>query len=218
MKNQTEERYWGRIAESYDRDGEYVVGRRIVQLIEEALLNEKSLGNVLECGCGTGYFTKAIASNARNVVACDISNEMLEVARVQLREFKNVTIQKADCRNTSFPAESFDSVFLVNLIHVVDNPLEHLRESHRILRDKGTLIVVDFTGYRLSFTKKMMLVLRYMRTWGPPPSRGQNNMTPEELGTLVEQAGFQVERVQLLADGANALYSKGKKSSKPSLQ
>ena len=187
------------------------MGKRIIQLIEEALRSERSPGNALECGCGTGYFTEAIADNARHIVASDLSNEMLEVARVRLRGFKNVTVQRADCKNTSFPAESFDSVFLINLIHVIDNPLQCLRESRRILRYRGSLIVVDFTGYHLSFTKKMKLGLRYLRRWGLPPRGGRNNMSPEELVSLVERAGFQVEHVQLLADGANALYLKGEK-------
>ncbi len=211
MKEQAEERYWGRFAKSYDKDGEYVVGKRIIQRIEEALRSERSLGNALECGCGTGYFTKAIAVNAQHIVASDLSDEMLEMARVQLRGFENVAIQKADCANTPYPAQSFDSVFLINLIHVVDDPLQYLRESHRILRDRGSLIVVDFTGYRLGFAKKMKLGLRYMRTWSLTPRGGRNNMPPEELVSLVECAGFQVKRVQLLVDGANALYLKGTK-------
>jgi ABC-2 type transport system ATP-binding protein len=102
MKKQEEERYWSRLAKSYDRDGEYVVGKRIIQLIEEELLGERSLGNVLECGCGTGYFTKAIAGNARHLIASDLSKEMLEVARARLRGFENVAIQEADCKNTPF--------------------------------------------------------------------------------------------------------------------
>jgi hypothetical protein len=36
-------------------------------------------------------------------------------------------------------------------------------------------------------------------------------MSPEQLKSLVEGAGFQVQRVQLLTDGANALYLKGTK-------
>jgi ubiquinone/menaquinone biosynthesis C-methylase UbiE len=215
MKKREEEHYWNRFAGSYDRDGECVVGKRIIQLIEKALLSERSLGHVLDCGCGTGIFTKAIASNAQHVVAADLSNEMLEAARIQLRDFKNVTIQKADCSKTSFPPKSFDSVFLINLIHVIENPLSCLRESHRILRNKGTLIVVDFTSYRLGFAKKMKSGFRYLKTWGLPPRGGRNNMSPEELGSLIEHAGFQVEHVQLLVADVNTLYLKGTKKLEP---
>jgi SAM-dependent methyltransferase len=37
--------------------------------------------HVLELSCGTGYWTEAIASEAMSVVACDVSLEMLEIAR-----------------------------------------------------------------------------------------------------------------------------------------
>ena len=211
MKEHREENYWSRFATSYDRDGEYVVGKPILQAIEEQLLEERSLGNTIEFGCGTGYFTKAIARNARHVVATDLSDKMLEVAQAQLREFKNITIQKAHCADSSFSAESFDSAVLLNLIHVVDDPSQCLQESHRILRNGGSLILIDLTGYGMSFSKKMKLGFRYVRKWGLPRRRGQNDMSPDELVFLVQSAGFEVEDVQLLKDGANALYLKGKK-------
>jgi ubiquinone/menaquinone biosynthesis C-methylase UbiE len=211
MKEHREERYWSRFAHSYDSDGEYVVGRPILQAIEQRLLEEDGLGDVIEFGCGTGYFTGAIARNASHVMATDLSDEMLDVARTRLSEFENVTVRKADCMNTAFPAERFDSVFMANLVHVVDNPARCLQESHRILRDGGSLIVVDFTGYRMSFSKKMMLVFRYLRKWGLPPRHGRNDVSPDGLVRLVEGAGFRVEDVQLIEDGSNAVYLKGKK-------
>lgn len=211
MKVQREEHYWSRFANSYDRDGEYVVGKPILQAIEEKLLKEQPLGNAIEFGCGTGYFTKAIARNVRHVVATDLSDMMLDVVKIRLKKFKNITIQKADCEETFFPAESFDSVFMVNLIHVVDDSSQCLQECHRILRNGGSLIVVDFTGYQMSFSKKIKLGFRYLRTWGLPPSHGQNNMSPDELVFLVESAGFKVGDIQLLKDGANALYLKAER-------
>jgi ubiquinone/menaquinone biosynthesis C-methylase UbiE len=211
MKAHREEWYWSRFAESYDRDGEYVVGRPILRAIEKRLLEEHCLGDVVELGCGTGYFTKAIARNAGHVVATDLSDEMLEVARTRLREFYNVTVQKADCASTSFPAGRFDGVFMANLIHVIDSPSPCLRESYRILRGGGSLVVVDFTGYRMSLSKTMRLVFRYLMKWGVPPRHGRNDLSPDELVSLVEGAGFGVEDVELIEDGSNAVYLRGKK-------
>jgi ubiquinone/menaquinone biosynthesis C-methylase UbiE len=211
MKEHRQERYWSRFARSYDRDGEYVVGKPILEAIERRLLEERCLGDVIELGCGTGYFTRAIARSADHVIATDLSDEMLQVARTRLGEFENVTVQKADCMDIAFPAERFDSVFMANLVHVIDNPSRCLRESYRILRDGGSLIVVGFTPYRMSLSKKMKLVFRYLRRWGLPPHHGRNDVSPDGLVSLVEGAGFRVKDVQLIEGGSNAVYLKGRK-------
>jgi len=186
----------------------------ILQAILKRLSEEWDLGDCVEFGCGTGYFTGAIAGQARHVMATDLSDEMLEVARTQLGGFQNVTIQKADCANTDFPAGGFDTVLMANLIHVLEDPVPCLRESHRILQSGGLLILVDFTGYRLDLFRTLQLVWRYLRRWGLPPRHGRNDLSPEALTRLVEGAGFKVKDVQLLVGGSNALYLRGLKCAK----
>ena len=215
MKEYREERYWSRFARSYDRDGEYIVGKPILHEIVKRLSEERDLGEAIEFGCGTGYFTRALAGNARHVVATDLSEEMLEVARTQLSEFRNVTIQRADCANTDFPAESFDCVLMANLLHVIDDPFSCLQESYRILRSGGRLIAVDFTSYRLNLRSTAKLGLRYLRRWGLPPRHGRNDPSPEELVRLVERARFKVKNVQLVEAESNAVYLRGLKCAKP---
>ena len=215
MIEQRKERYWSRFAHSYDRDGEYVVGSSILQAIMKRLSEEQDLGNAIDIGCGTGYLTRAITAQAQHVFATDLSDEMLEIARTELGHYQNVTVQKADCVDTGFPGESFDSVLVANLIHVIDDPLSCLEESHRILRSGGHLFVVDFTGYRLHPFRKARLALRYVRRWGPPPRSGSNDLSPEELARLVEEAGFRVENVELIEGECNAIYLRSMKCAKP---
>jgi ubiquinone/menaquinone biosynthesis C-methylase UbiE len=214
VREDREERYWSRFADSYDGDGEYVVGKPILQAIEERLAAERDLGDCVELGCGTGYLTRAIAGNARHLTATDLSDEMLEIARTQLRGFQNVTIQKADCGNTGLPSETYDSVLMANLIHVVDSPLLCLQESYRILKRGGLLIAIDFTGYQLALLRKAQLGLRYLRRWGMTPRHGRNDLSPRQLRCLVEGAGFTVESVQLPQAESNALYLRGLKCAK----
>lgn len=215
VREHREERYWSRFAHSYDRDGEYIVGKPILQAIVKKLSEERDFGDSVEFGCGTGYFTRVIAKHARHVLATDLSDEMLGAARTQLSELQNVTVLKADCANTGFPAERFDSVVMANLIHVIDDPLPCLQESYRILRDGSLLIVIDFTSYRLGLLKTARLGLRYLRRWGMPPRHGRDALSPEELARLVESAGFRVKNAQLLEAGSNALWVRGLKRAKP---
>lgn len=166
---------------------------------------------MIEFGCGTGYFTRAIARNAQRVTATDLSDEMLKMAKQQLKEFQNVTVQKADCENISFPQEHFDTVFMANVIHAIENPSRALRQSYRILKHGGLLLIVSYTDYGMNWLEKTALGIRYLMRFGMPPPYGLRNYSPEELGFLVESAGFDVEGVHLLGYKPKALYLKGRK-------
>ena len=73
------------------------------------------------------------------------------------------------------------------------------------------MIVVDFTGYGMTFSTKMGLIYRYFRKWGRPPRRSQSGLSPEDLVRMVEDSGFTVEGVELLESEANAIYLRGRK-------
>lgn len=205
------EEYWSKFARTYNNDQEYVIGRAILQTITKKLYGEQDLGEVIEFGCGGGYFTKAIAKNARHVTATDLSDEMLEIARIQLQEFQSITIQKANSEDTSLPSARFDTVFMANLIHVVENPMRVFQESHQVLKNGGLLLVVDFTEYGMNWFEKMKLGIRYLRKWGMPPRYARNNLSPDELISLVERVDFEIEEVELLGDKTKALYLRGRK-------
>jgi ubiquinone/menaquinone biosynthesis C-methylase UbiE len=206
-----DERYWGNVARTYISDQEYIVGKEILGAITEKLSGEGVLGDVLEFGCGVGYFTSSIAKSARQVIATDSSDEMVNMARIYVQKFQNITIQKADCEDTSFPSERFDAVFIANLIHVVENPLRVLQESHQILKDQGLLLVVDFTGYGMNWFEWMKLAVRYLRRWGMPPRHSRNRLSPEQLVSFVKEVGFSIEEVELLGDREKAIYLRGRK-------
>jgi len=211
MVENKKEKYWSKYACGYDEGVEYIVGKDIQQTIIERLSKERNIGEVIEFGCGTGYFTKVIAKNARHVIATDLSEEMLEVARAQLKEFQNITTQKADCEITSFPSERFDTVVMVNVIHFIENPYNSLQESYRILKDGGLLLLVDYTGYGMKWFEKMKLGIRFLKKCGKPPRYAQTNLSPDKFNSLVESAGFKVEEVQLIGGKTKALYLKGRK-------
>ena len=205
------EKYWSKFACTYADDQNYVVGKTILQLIIKRLSEEHDLGDVIEFGCGTGYFTKAIAKNAKHVIATDLSDEMLEMARIQLEGFQNISIQRANCETTSFPSGRFDTVFMANLIHVLINPIKVFQESHQILRNGGLLLIVDFTGYSMKLIEKMKLGIRYLRKWDMPPRYARNNLSPGEITSFLENVDFKVEEVQLIGDRAKALYVRARK-------
>ena len=108
--------------------------------------------------------------------------------------------------------ESYDTVVMANLVHVVENPLECLREANRLLRCGGSLIALDFTGHGMSLSARTGLVVRYLKTWGRPPRYAQSSLSPDNLAYLVERSGFKVKDVELIGQGVKAAYVKGSKS------
>jgi len=132
------------------------------------------------------------------------------MAKKQLKEFRNVTAQKADCEKRSFPLESVDTVFMANIIHAIENPLRALQQSYQILKYGGLLLIVSYTDYGMNWFEKMELGIRYLSKFSVPPY-GLRNYSPEELSFLVESVGFKVEGIQLLGYKPKALYLKGRK-------
>jgi ABC-2 type transport system ATP-binding protein len=211
MTESKKEEYWSKCANTFDEDQTYIVGRAVQQAIMERLSRENDLGELIELGCGAGFYTKVLAANASHVMATDLSDEMLAVARTQLKDLQNVTVAKVDCEATAFAGGKFGSVFMANLVHVIENPSTTLQEAYRILKDGGLLLIVDYTGYGMKWFEMMKMGIRVLRKWGKPPGYFRGKLSPEELRSLVESAGFQVEEVQLIGDKSRGIYLKGRK-------
>ena len=210
MEDYKKEEYWSKFAKNFDENQKHVVGEVILQTIIDRLSEESDLGTLIEFGCGAGFFTKVLAKNARRVIATDLSDELLAIARNQLKDYQNVVVEKADCEKPKFPSGKFDSVVMANLIHVIEHPLTALQESYRVLKDGGLLLVVSYTTYDVNWFEKLKMGIRFLRTWGKPP-RSLRKLSPNELYSIVESAGFKVEEVQLMGDKIKALYLKGRK-------
>jgi ABC-2 type transport system ATP-binding protein len=211
MADDKKEKYWSRYACGYDKGVEYIVGKELQKIITKKLSNEQNLGEVIEFGCGTGYFTKILAKNSRHIIASDLSDEMLEVAKSKLKKFKNITVKKADCEDASFKSEKFDTVVLINVIHFIRNSFKSLQESYRILKNNGLLLLIDYTGYGMNRFEKMKLALRFIKKCGMPPKYAQIDLSPDKFNSLVENAGFKVEENQIIGSKIKALYLRGRK-------
>lgn len=186
------ERYWSRFADTYDRNQQYVVGQEVLDRIKMELDALPELGEVLELGCGTGYFTEAIAEKSTNVLATDLSDSLLEVAKKRLGDHPQVTVQNENCMGTSFLPGAFGCVIMANLIHVVETPDTVLRECNRILTEGGILVIVKYTGHGMKLWEKVKMGVRFSRTWGKPPEH-THSFSPKDLTSMMDDAGFAVE-------------------------
>jgi ubiquinone/menaquinone biosynthesis C-methylase UbiE len=120
------------------------VHRRYEELAFEAvpiLPNAK----YLEIGCGTGRFTAPFAAKGINLVAVDISDDMLAATRHKLQQRsgsdREVQLLKADARALDFPSAEFDVVFSFNVINHIPQYEKVIEEVARVLKPGGYFIV-----------------------------------------------------------------------------
>ena len=210
--SEKEYKYWGKISSNHDSAVLYIVGDTIQQEIKDWLINQfKDADVVLELGCGTGFYSEAIADRVQHLTATDLAQEMVELAKEKLGSYSNVEVQIEDSYSTSFQDNMFDAILLTNLIHIVKDPIAVLRESGRVLKNDGRIVIADYTGYGMLFLSKMRLGIRYMRKFGKPAPYNKS-FSPDELAGIVKQAGFVVEESRLIGKGTKAVCLRGKKA------
>jgi ubiquinone/menaquinone biosynthesis C-methylase UbiE len=102
---------------------------------------------VLEVGCGTGYFTLPAArqvSETGHLHSIDLSPESVDLVRrkVAAAGIQNVSLELADAMATGLPGATYDTVLLLGVIPAPVLPLSKLLpEMHRLLKPGGRLAV-----------------------------------------------------------------------------
>jgi len=110
----------------------------VQKILDGVSLSEKSL--VLDIGCGTGNNTLLLAATScSRVVGLDLSLGMLREASVKSDSFP-VIQSPADV--LPFSDDSFQFVFMTEVVHHLPDVDKTISETFRILRDPGSLCIV----------------------------------------------------------------------------
>jgi SAM-dependent methyltransferase len=97
--------------------------------------------NVLELGCGTGYFTRELARSGADIVAIDVSPELLEIARANCSA-PNVRYEIQNAYELSYPDAVFDSIVGSSVLHHLEIEAAS-REIYRVLKPGGTICFTE---------------------------------------------------------------------------
>lgn len=195
------DRFWKRVAASYDDDVDFVLGNALRSIVLEKLGSEGQLGRTVEFGCGTGYFTALLADLSDSIVATDIVEPMLDRTRDRLGERSNVTVQAEDCERTTFSTGSFDTAFLGLVFQLVDGP-RTVAEMQRILRPGGRMIIAVPTLEGLRLSEKVRCVARNYQAYGTMRPPGTQLYTQRSLPPIITRGGFRLLGTEHLADPA----------------
>ncbi len=130
-------------------------------LINKVIKNDNE--KVADLGCGKfGYFvfplTKIIGKRGK-IYAVDIIKDNLEsinnIARSEnLTQIETIWSNLEIYKGTKIPDNFLDAIFLVSILHQSEKHLDILKESARMLKTGGRLLIVDWNKESFIFNNK----------------------------------------------------------------
>ena len=128
---------------------------------------KKSDGDALDIGCSVGRLSLELSKTHHRVIGIDTSISFVGKARDLVRkknldfdliiegfitenrtcafdagfDYENVDFLVADALALPFPERSFNTVTSINLLEKVANPLQHLKDINRVMKEKESMFV-----------------------------------------------------------------------------
>jgi len=101
---------------------------------------------VMDIGCGDGYISRAVARSVNNVIAVDISREMLKSLEEKAKGSGIENIQTIESDGQDVPVEdgSIDIIFASMYLHHIEEPDIAVKEMRRLLKPGGMVFLADF--------------------------------------------------------------------------
>ncbi|CZD97913.1 methyltransferase small domain superfamily [Streptococcus pneumoniae] len=132
-------------AETFDSPKNIFLANLVCQAVEKQIdiLSDKE---ILDFGGGTGLLVLPLAKQAKSVTLVDISEKMLEQARLKVKQqaIKNIQFWEQDLPKNPLEKE-FDCLAVSRLLHHMPDLDAALSLFHQHLKEDGKLIIADFT-------------------------------------------------------------------------
>jgi SAM-dependent methyltransferase len=134
---------FGAAAANYAASGVHSGGPNLDAMLGRASLTGSE--RVLDVGCGAGHTALAFAKHVAEVVALDMTREMLDQAArlAAQRGLSNIAFSHGVAERLPFPDGSFDVVTSRFCAHHYADPARATREASRVLRSGGRYLLVD---------------------------------------------------------------------------
>jgi ubiquinone/menaquinone biosynthesis C-methylase UbiE len=141
--NRLVETQFGARANAYLESKVHAEGADLIALTQ--LAQDYPKGRVLDLGCGGGHVSFHAAAHVHQVVACDLSADMLELvaAIARRRQISNLITQKGYAERLPFDGRAFDLVLSRYSAHHWRDLGAGLRETARVLKAGGRAGFVD---------------------------------------------------------------------------
>lgn len=131
-------------AETFDSPKNIFLANLVCQAVEKqiALLSDKE---ILDFGGGTGLLALPLAKQAKSVTLVDISEKMLEQARLKAdqQDIKNIQFLEQDLLANPLE-QQFDLIVVSRVLHHIPDLDATLAMFKHHLRENGQVLIADF--------------------------------------------------------------------------
>ena len=131
-------------AETFDSPKNIFLANLVCQAVEKqiALLSDKE---ILDFGGGTGLLALPLAKQAKSVTLVDISEKMLEQARLKAeqQDIKNIQFLEQDLLANPLE-QQFDLIVVSRVLHHMPDLDATLAMFYHHLRENGQVLIADF--------------------------------------------------------------------------
>lgn len=137
--------FFSSAADQWDRLRDEMFGAGLQWRALPALLDES--WTVGDLGCGTGRFSEAIAPFVARVVAIDVATSMLGAAKARCAPLANVEVREGTLEALPLADASLDVAVLMLVLHHLPEPGQALRETARVTKPGGLVLIVDMATH-----------------------------------------------------------------------
>jgi len=201
-------------------------------IIELLALSNNETSTLLDLGCGSGWTSLMLAKLGVDVVGCDISKDMIEIAQKNAKK-ENIDIKfvVSDIEKISFENQ-FDRILIYDILHHCPDEVKVLQNAFKALKAGGLILVVEpggkhqydkeaqkiakrfgvlEKGYKPSYLKKEMKKIGFKNMTQFFCGYGMNKPSPQSFKAFFEQLARQIAVRLFLANNQSQVWLTARK-------
>lgn len=145
----------------------------------------KKTGNLIDVGCGIGYFAEVAKERGWKVYGTEYTDEAMEICRN-----KDLIMHQGKLDPSNYPDGHFDVATSFEVIEHINNPIEEIENFKKILRKGGVAYITtpNFNSLSRLLSGPNWTVIGY--------PEHLSYYTPKTLNRLLSKGGFRKSKVE----------------------